>query len=356
MAVVLIVIKLFIGISNKLDLDDKPNQRSSHNGVIPRVGGLSIFIPYLLLGLGLYVLGFEFVMNNPPYWFGLTAIVVLGFVDDRVNLTSRTKFIFQFAVAILYVLWSGNYVDSMYGLLGIYELPNWFGTILSIIAVVYIINAVNLIDGIDGIAAGTSLLSLFLFSRLLESHEFYFTFWFIGVGLVMFTLFNFSKKNKIFLGDSGSLSLGFILATMAMELLHSGNMHHEKLNLNPLLTAVLILGYPIADTFRVFILRIAAGTNPFKPDRRHLHHVLLDKGFSHLGATMFIMLSVGIIVFINKGLAPVVDSHILIILNAGILLYVSLLMRYRSRMIRFYWRVIYRYTILPLKRIHTKIF
>ncbi|MEL0146077.1 MAG: hypothetical protein VW808_04045, partial [Schleiferiaceae bacterium] len=108
-AVVILIARLLIDFGYKFGLVDQPNSRSSHVGAVPRVGGISIFIPYILLGLGLYFANFDFVVNNVPYWIGLTAIVVLGTVDDRLNLSSKFKFSIQFAVATYYVLSSVNY-------------------------------------------------------------------------------------------------------------------------------------------------------------------------------------------------------------------------------------------------------
>jgi UDP-GlcNAc:undecaprenyl-phosphate GlcNAc-1-phosphate transferase len=353
-AVVLVFARLLIDFGYKLGLVDKPNERSSHSEVIPRVGGISIFIPYLLLGVGLYLSGFKFVVNNAPYWIGLGAIVVLGTADDRLDLSSKFKFFVQFGVATYYVISSGNYVDDMYGLFGIGAIQEWLGISLSVVTVVYLINAVNLIDGIDGLAAGTSLLSLYLFSTLLGGGEHFFTFVFIGIGLIVFMGFNFSKNKKIFLGDAGSLGLGFVLATMAMEFLFSGNNHIDHLNLNPVIVAVLILGYPIADTMRVFVLRMSLGLSPFNADRRHMHHVLLDKGFSHFGASTFIMSCVGGIVFMNKTLAPILDSHLMILLNVGAILLIHMFVRHRSVQLRIFWRSFSRGIFNPVKKVWTK--
>lgn len=353
-ALVVLIARLLIDFGYKFGLVDKPNLRSSHSGVIPRVGGISIFTPYILLGLGLYLSGFEFVQNNQPYWIGLTTIVILGTIDDRLDLSSKFKFLVQFGVAAYYVLSTGNYVDNMYGLFGIQELPQWLGMFLSIVTVVYLINAVNLIDGVDGLAAGTSMLSLYLLSSLMNQGEFFFTFAFVGLGLLVFMGFNFSEKKKIFLGDAGSLGLGFILATMAMEFLHSGNGHYQHMNLNSVVVAVLILGYPVADTIRVFSIRIASGQSPFKADRRHMHHVLLDKGFSHFGATTFIMFCVAFIVLMNKTLAPIVNSHVVILLNIGVILLIHMFVRHRSRQLRIFWRSFSRGLFNPVKRLWNK--
>ena len=200
------------------------------------------------------------------------------------------------------------------------------------------INAVNLIDGVDGLSAGTSLLSIGLLTKLMGGGEHYFSLAFIGLGLIVFMGFNYSEKRKIFLGDAGSLGLRFVLATLAMEFLHSGNNHIENLNLNPLIVAILILGYPIADTMRVFTIRMSLGLSPFNADKRHMHHVLLDKGFSHFGVTSFIMTVIGGFVVVNKFLAPRLDSHLMILLNVGALILIHLFVRYRSTQLRTFWR------------------
>ena len=353
-AVVLLLLRLLIDFGYRFGLADHPNERSSHSAIVPRVGGISIFIPYLILGLGLVIAGFEFVQTNAPYWLGLLCIVILGTLDDRLDLSSKLKFLVQFGVATCYVIFSGNYVNDLYGLFGIGAIHSWLGISLSVITVVYLINAVNLIDGVDGLAAGTSLLSMYLFSTLMGGPEHLFTFAFIGIGLIIFMGFNFSSKKKIFLGDAGSLGLGFILATMVMEFLNSGNGHSTNLNLNPVVVGILVLGYPIADTLRVFIIRLSIGLSPFNADRRHMHHVLLDKGFSHFGTSTFIMTCVGLIVLLNKTFAPILDSHLMIFINLGVILLIHLFVRHRSTQLRIFWRSFSRGLFNPVKSLWNK--
>ena len=353
-AVVILLARLLMDFGYKLGLVDQPNERSSHTTVVPRVGGLAIFVPYFILGLGFYLFGYDYIQLNSGYWLGLTAIVVLGTTDDRFDLSSSLKFFIQFAVAAYYVLSTGNYVDSMYGLFGIGTLPAWLGIALSIITVVYLINAVNLIDGVDGLAAGISLLALYLFGTLMGGGEQLVTFAFIGLGLIIFMGFNYSKKRKIFLGDAGSLSLGFVLATCAMEFLHTGNNHSANLNLNPVIVAILVLGYPVADTLRVFAIRISLGLSPFNADRRHLHHILLDKGFTHFGATTFIMTVMATLVLCNKLLAPRLDSHLMILLNILGILLIHLFVRHRSTQLRIFWRSFSRTVFNPVKKVWNK--
>ena len=353
-AVVILLARLLMDFGYKLGLVDEPNERSSHSKIIPRVGGLAIFLPYLVLGLGFYLTGYHYLQLNSGYWIGLGAIVALGTLDDRLDLSSSLKFFVQFAIAAYYVLSTGNYVDNLYGLFGVGALPSWLGISLSIITVVYLINALNLIDGVDGLAAGISLLALYLFSTLMGSGEHLITFAFIGLGLIVFMGFNYSNKRKIFLGDAGSLSLGFIIATFAMEFLYSGNAHHVHLNLNPVIVAILILGYPVADTIRVFAIRISLGLSPFNADRRHMHHVLLDKGFTHFGVTTFIMTVMAGLVLGNKVLGPRLDSHLVILINILGILLIHLFVRHRSTQLRIFWRSFSRAVFNPVKKVWNK--
>ena len=353
-AAVILFSRFFMDFGANLGLVDKPNERSSHTRTIPRVGGIAIFVPYLALGLILQLFNADLLTNSVAYWLGLATIVALGTADDRLNLPSSIKFLIQFAVASYYVLSSGNYVDNMYGLFGMGALPESLGIFLSIITVVYLINAVNLIDGVDGLSAGTSLLSIGLLTTLMGGGENYFSLAFIGLGLLVFMGFNYSEKRKIFLGDAGSLGLGFVLATLAMEFLFSENNHISDLNLNPVIVAILILGYPIADTMRVFIIRLSMGVSPFTADRRHMHHVLLDKGFTHFGVTTFIMSVIAGFVLVNKFLAPRLDSHLMILLNVGAMILIHLFVRHRSVQLRIFWRSFSRSVFNPVKKVWNK--
>ena len=126
-AAVILFSRIFMDFGSKLGLVDKPNERSSHTRVIPRVGGIALFAPYLILGAGLFLNGFENLTLGVPYWCGLSAIVILGTVDDRLDLSSSLKFLIQFGVATFYILQSGNYVDNLYGLFGFGAIPEWLG-------------------------------------------------------------------------------------------------------------------------------------------------------------------------------------------------------------------------------------
>ena len=241
------------------------------------------------------------------------------------------KFLIQLVVGFSYIFITGDYIDTLYGLFGVFDLPDWFGILISGLTIAFIINAVNLSDGIDGLSAGTTMISIFVFTILTGSSENLFILTFIGTGLAIFLRFNLSQYRKVFLGDAGSLGLGFILAALVMDFLCSGNNHFEHLNMNPHFIAILALGYPITDTSRVFVLRVFNGESPFKADRRHLHHILLDKGYSHIVATVFILLCVCLVLIVNKITAPLINDGFTILVNCGLILGIHLIMKFRSR-------------------------
>ena len=353
-ALVLLLLNVLRKQGQRFGLIDIFNSRSSHTGAIPRVGGLALFLPFLVLGFVLYVVENPMVRLDSPFWFGLLSMVILGSLDDRLDLSGKVKFLIQLAVGFSYIYFTGYYVDTLYGLFGVFNLPNWLGILISGLTIAFIINAVNLSDGIDGLSAGTTMLSILAFTILISSSEHLFILTFIGTGLLLFLRFNLSKNRKVFLGDAGSLGLGFVLATLAMKFLFSGNNHFEHLNMNPHFIAMIVLGYPIADTSRVFVLRVIAGQSPFKADRRHLHHILLDKGYTHIGATAFILLCVTAILIVNKITAPLINDYFTILVNCVLILVIHLFVRFRSLQLCKFWRSFSRLVFGPVKKVLTR--
>ena len=315
--VVVILLLVFSRNAALLGFIDKPNTRSSHKGMVPRVGGIGLFIPYLILGGVSRLTQSDIIPFSDAYWMVLTVIIALGTVDDRFDIRARWKFLVQFSLATFYIISSGNYVDSLYGLFGIHEIPQVLGIAGSTVFMVFIINAVNLIDGVDGLCSGVSILALYLFVECMGG-DYYLTSLILGLGLIVFLWFNFSSNEKIFLGDAGSLGLGAILAMRSLEFLSSKNGYAQEIELNPILVALLILGYPLIDALRVFILRIYSGVNPFRADKRHIHHDLLNQGLTHLEISLLIpIITIGVILmnkycflFLNPILAFFVSSAI----------------------------------------------
>ena len=350
-ACVVLLVNLLKIKANTLGLIDKVNERSSHKGIVPKLGGLTIFVPFFVLALTLFTLNIDFIITNTPLLIGLLATVALGWVDDRLDLSGKLKFIIQLGIGAFYITFTGNYVDSLYGLFGIYDLNPWVGISLSTITIAFLINAVDLSDGVDGLSASTTILSLVVFTLLTGKAHHYFILTFIGAGLLINLRYNFSIKKKIFLGDAGSLGLGFILSALAMEFLKSGNEFHSLPDMNPIFIAILALGYPIADTLRVFVLRVSSGQSPFKADRKHLHHVLLNKGFSHLGTTTFIIFCVGTVFWINRLIAPLMNDYGIILFNLGLILVIHLFVRFRSVQLCKFWSSFSRTVFEPVKKV-----
>ena len=247
---------------------DIPNERKRHKFPTPSSGGLIFIIP-VFVSLAVVNLNYE----NFVFIFCFLLFILLGFIDDRINLSSRTKFIFQFCIAAVAVFAFGSF--EFLGQLGI--ISEWFSFTVTLVFIVTIINAFNLIDGSDGVAASYAIL-VFTFISVIA---FYSNQVDIGVlsallavGVFAFIQFNFYPA-KIFMGDTGSLALGFAIPVLSLQLLNSGTneLFHAHYVIIPLLLV------PAMDTLRVMVWRILKGKNPFKADLGHMHHMLMKIGF-----------------------------------------------------------------------------
>ena len=280
------IIPSLINIAEIRHLYDATNERKSHTGSIPNLAGIAIFgsfvISFCLFGL--------FNETEIQYLLGaLCFVFMIGAKDDIVELTPYKKFIGQFIAASVVVYLGDVRLTSFYGILGITIIPFYVSYAFSIITIVFIINAFNLIDGVNWLAGGISLVVSLSFGSWFYLHGYYdyaIMAACIFGAIIAFLKFNYSPA-KIFLGDSGSLSLGLLTATMAIEFIELSALQvHTSKNILFYITsgpamAIAILIIPIFDTLRVFTLRILKRKSPFSPDRNHHHHRLLDLGFSH---------------------------------------------------------------------------
>jgi len=222
-------------------------------------------------------------------------IFFVGLKDDLHPLVAYKKFLGQ-SMAILLILVPGDFhLTSLHGLFGIEELSYPLSLIISYILFVALINSFNLVDGIDGLASGIGFLTSMFFGVVfvMDNHLAYAVMSFIlSSTLLAFFYFNvFSKEYKIFLGDTGAMLIGLILAIFAVRFLNFES-NSSFLSTSQSAPAVLlcVLIIPLFDTARVFILRILRGRSPFKADRMHIHHRLLDLTGSHLKTTAIILL------------------------------------------------------------------
>lgn len=309
----MILLPRIIYIAKKKRLFDLPDKRKIHHLPIPRLGGVS-FTPVILL-VGLFSLFVRFKLNSwedlnmqeriPEILLlvcGLLIIYLLGVKDDLVGVGFKKKFAVQF-LASLCIVGSGVYLNNFYGLLGIYEIPEILGIILSIGLIMFTTNAINLIDGADGLASGISVVAMVLYGIVFAIYHnmwTYSTIAFITIGiLIPFFYYNFfHPTRKIFMGDTGSLTLGFLLSFMILRI----SKYPPEIEIVPsglLLLVLSALLIPLFDALKVMLVRIVTGRGPFSPDRNHIHHRLIDLGFSRKRVVFAIIVASTILVFLN---------------------------------------------------------
>ena len=362
MAYLLITLSLFISIilsrliiprilvvAHRKKLFDIPDERKVHSGIIPRLGGVS-FVPTILFSLAFvtglrYIVGLEIAIDKlnfiiPEFYFmvcGLMLLYLSGIKDDLVGLRYRSKFIIQTIVACFIPL-SGLWINNLYGLFGIHELTRWLGIPFTIFLTVFIVNAINLIDGIDGLASGLSSISLLALGSLYIYYEQWvyamFAFSTLGVLLPFFYYNVFGQANrckKIFMGDTGSLTIGLILAVLGTILfIHPDS---AKISISTPILAFSPLIVPCFDVIRVYMLRIRQHHSPFLPDKNHIHHKILAAGMKPRAAMITIVSVSLMFTVINVTLSSLLSVNINIIIILDILLW-GLSNIYLSRLIK----------------------
>ena len=293
-----------IYISKKKKIFDKPdNSRKIHKEVIPNLGGIAIFLGFSVIS-SLLIDPDEFSHWN--YVIAASLILfITGIKDDLINVNPSKKFIAQIAASAIVAFLADFRLDNLHGFLGINALPYSISLIITIIGCTFISNAFNLIDGIDGLAGTIGVISTFFLGLAFALTDNYspalISFSLMGA-IIGFLRYNYNPA-RIFMGDSGSLVIGFIVAVLAIVL--TKKVQHFEGNLlfhsgkGVLLGALSILFIPVFDTFRVFTTRIAKGNSPFAADRTHLHHYLLDLGYSHTKTVVLLALSSLLIIAIS---------------------------------------------------------
>ena len=280
----------------------RPNKRMSHEGAIPNIGGLNICFSFMLT----YLI-FNHVENNHFFLIGLFAIMVIGFIDDVLVLRPLAKLLGEGLAGIALIGFEDLRITHLHGLFGIEEIGIIPSYLISMFILLAIINAINLIDGIDGLASGLGILYClffaFYFSLSGETEWSYIAIEMIGVLIVFFIYNVFGKREKIFMGDSGSLLLGYLLTAFVFHFCEINAYHivPETMHMNAApAVAICVLTVPIFDTIRVSITRIKKHKSPFEPDKNHIHHLLLRTGLNHIQTTS-VLLSVSLL-FIALGI------------------------------------------------------
>lgn len=288
-----LTIPKIIWIVEKKRLMDDPSQRSSHAVRTPTLGGVSFF--YTLI-FALFFIHGRGIMDEAMYIIpGLTILFITGLKDDLVVITPGAKLAAQMA-AVAFILANPSFtIFSLNGFLNINEIPYYLSLIISGFLMLTIINSYNLIDGIDGLASIVGIVIMIIYTTIFYmTGEYFFALISItmNASLMAFFGFNISSDRKIFMGDTGSLIVGFIISILTLKFLALTPAAYKDLPFlleNAPLIAISILIVPLFDTARVFAIRIANKKGPFSPDRNHTHHVLIDFwGLSHKQASFII--------------------------------------------------------------------
>ena len=265
---------------------DAFNIRSSHNTLATRTGGIGLFATILLISVFYYFQNVE--LFDYSLFIPLGIMFVIGVYDDFYNADFKLKFLLQIIVAKILI--DQGYVISNYnGLFGLYEIPWLLVQFSTVFVFLIIVNAINFIDGIDGLAITDVIKTILLIEFFGEGFSNIAPLSFLIVSsLIPLYYFNFKKKRKVFLGDAGSLFLGTIVSIYTFFVLGDGFVFREGYSINKTLFSILILFYPLVDLLRVFIIRISNKKSPFHPDKNHLHHILISKGYSGFKALFVI--------------------------------------------------------------------
>ena len=318
-------IPIIIQVARRKKLFDEPDERKVHKVVIPTLGGLGIFGGFILATLmGAPVGSYEL------QYFAAAAIVIffLGIKDDILVLSAAKKFVGQLVAAGILFKFGGVQISNMHGFLGISNIPYMASMVLSLFTIIVIINSFNLIDGIDGLAGSLGLLTSLVFG----AYFFFAGQLLYGVialslagSLVGFLFYNFSPA-KIFMGDTGSLLIGLINSIMVIKFINIAGSTAVKVPLEAApAIGFAILIVPLFDTLRVFALRILKRKSPFSPDRTHVHHFLLELGFSHRKITMLCVsfnIALILMAYFLRSLGTTVVVSVLLFTSCAIILLV----------------------------------
>lgn len=330
-----VLIPRILLISMRKRLFDVPDERKIHKRAIPRLGGVSFFPTILFAFCG--VLALRILLRHqiselralyllPECLLlicGMTLLYLTGIADDLIGVRYRQKFLIQLFCAVLFPI-AGLWINNFYGLFGFYELPAWFGMPFTVLLVVFVTNAINLIDGIDGLASGLSSVSLLVLGGLFMEKELWaysmLAFSTFGV-LVPFFYYNVfgseERARKIFMGDTGSLTLGYMLSFLAIKY-SQYNPDITPYTPGAFVVAFSTLIVPTFDVIRVVLLRLRSGKNPFEPDRNHIHHKLLAMGFTPRKAMIFILGLSCTFSAVNILLMPYVNIMLMLLIDIAV--------------------------------------
>jgi UDP-N-acetylmuramyl pentapeptide phosphotransferase/UDP-N-acetylglucosamine-1-phosphate transferase len=294
-------IPVIVRVSVAKNLFVLPNGRTSHKYATPTLGGIAMFA-------GILVPSLLFVNPNEIFQFqfaiaGGCVIFFFGVKDDLTPLTWKIKLLGEILAAFFLITLGDFRITNMHGILGLHELSYAGSTILSFFAFMGVVNAINLIDGIDGLAAGITFLATTIFGVWFfltgEMDFVYISIAIIGTLLAYLGFNVFGVSNKIFMGDTGSLLLGYLMTMFVVVFTQNNIVSNAPWHIhNAPVIAIAILFIPLFDTIRVMMIRIFKKKSPFSADRNHIHHRLLNLGLNHIQTTMVLIVTNGVLILI----------------------------------------------------------
>ena len=324
-----IIIPQILLIAFRKKLFDVPDARKIHTSAVPRLGGIAfnlvtIFSVFFVFGINIMgsngIFMEQISTDALQFCFGFCALMliyIVGIADDLIGVRYKAKFVVQ-TLAALFIVVSGLYINNFHGLFGLYEVNPFFGGFITVIAIVFITNAINLIDGVDGLASGLCIVAFAYYGVM-----------FFCLGMFVYSLIAFAvlgtviqfyyynvfgkaeKQKKIFMGDTGSLTLGIFLCFLSLKLNQVPDSHSFVSNAFVMAFAPLIV--PCFDVIRAYIHRLRKHRSPFLPDKNHIHHKIMRCGISQRVTMVSIIVFAVFIALANFELANVLDINVLVI-------------------------------------------
>jgi UDP-GlcNAc:undecaprenyl-phosphate/decaprenyl-phosphate GlcNAc-1-phosphate transferase len=307
-------IPVIIQVSNMKKLFDLPGDRKIHLDPVPSLGGLGIFAGFVVALLLMTDLHHPVAADTFQFYLSAFLLVFFfGIKDDILVLTPFKKILGQFSVAAILIFKANLVIISFHGFLGIETLDPMVSYAFSFCTIIVVINAFNLIDGVDGLAGSLGIVTatFFSFFAWMSGDEYYALFGFtFAAALAAFLIYNYSPA-RIFMGDTGAMLIGVVNAILVIQFINTA----EHSRILPVLASpamgVGVLLIPLFDTLRVFFIRIVHGRSPFSPDRLHIHHILLDKGLSHMSITLWLSLANITVIILSFLLLPLGTTKVI---------------------------------------------
>lgn len=343
-----VLIPQILLIAYRRNLFDEVDERKIHKGLIPRLGGIA-FMPVMLLSI-VFVIGGNIMYGTPYFGYAffedalmmvatfcsLQMLYLVGMADDLIGIKYRAKFVVQLICAAL-IISAGCWFHTLAGAFGINEFPSLLAIPFTAVVIVFIINAINLIDGIDGLASGLSSIAAIIYgvSFFVMGEYAYTAISFATLGVLVpffyYNVFGDAKKHsKIFMGDTGSLTIGLILSILGIKLFtHSAD---PAINFQPAVLAFSPLIIPSFDVLRVYMVRIRQHHSPFLPDKNHIHHKFLAAGLKPRTAMVSIISVSMIFTLLNLWLSTFMNINIIVVLD--VIIWISFNMWLNTRIDR----------------------